>query len=379
MHKKIYTFLLVSILLVVAVSCSSRKPIKIGVAVELSGSRGTIGLAIRNGAEMAADQINAEGGINGRPIELLVRDDLGDPETARQVDAELIEEGVAAIIGHVTSQQTKSVLDLINEAKVVLISPTTSSPEFSGQDDYFFRVMQGNEGFGEALAQYIYDQGIRELACIYDASNEAFAATYWEAAKDKFSALGGEILPAITFYSAEKPDLNAVITELAAEKPEAVLIIASGVDTALLAQYANLQGLDARLYGSSWAVTDELLQKGGAAIEGMVLNGLTNPQDSSEAYLSFQSQYVDRYGVEPGLGASHAYEAVIVLAEALRKTNGSTDGLREALTSISDFQGVNGKISIDQYGDVNREFYLVMVENGKFVTIASISQESLEQ
>jgi len=378
-HKSIYLLILLWLMLcLVAAGCSGRNTIKIGFSVELSGSRGTIGLAARNGAEMAVDQINKSGGINGRLLELLVRDDLVNPETAGQVDAELIEEGVVAIIGHITSQQTLDVYEQNNEAKIIMMSPTSSSPSFTAQDDYFFRVMQSNDDFGRAIANYIYSQGIRQLSGVYDTSNQAFSFPLWDAAKDEFQNLGGEVMPGLEFSSADNPDLRQVVAALADQDPEAVLFVASGVDTALMAQYANLQSLDADLFSSPWAATDELLQKGGAAIEGMVLNALTNPQDTAENYISFRNEYVERYGIEPGLGASHAYEAVMVLAEALGKTNGRTDGLKDALLSISDFQGVNGTITFDAYGDVSRNFYLVRVEDREFVTIADIALDDRE-
>lgn len=367
-----FALILICTISVVLTGCNGNKPIKIGLSVELTGSRAMIGVAARNGATLAVDQINKQGGINGRPIELLIRDDKGAPVTAQAVDAELVDEGVAAIIGHVISQQTLAVFEQMNQAETVLISPTSSSPDFTGQDDYFFRVMQTNETFGTLLGQYIYQQGYRTLAGTYDISNLSFAKTLWDIAKDEFIAQGGEVITEVGFISTEQPDLHTVAADLTASDPEAVLIVASDIDTALIVQFLKIQGSDAQLFGSSWAVTNELLQKGGGAIEGMVLTALTNDQDMSDSYLDFQSAYIERFGIEPGLGASHAYEAVLVLAEALQQTNGSKEGLREALLAISDFQGINGKITFDEFGDVYRESYLVQVQDHQFITIASI-------
>jgi branched-chain amino acid transport system substrate-binding protein len=199
-RKSVYCILLA----VVLVGCLSRPPIKIGVAVELTGRRGELGVAARDGAQLAVEQINERGGVNGRPIELIVRDDGGDPDTARRVDADLVAQGVVAIVGHVTSAQTAAAFEQMNEAEVVLISPTSSSTQFSAQADYFFRVMPSNDLMGKALAVHMYiNRGVRQIVGVYDLSNRAFTETYWESIRAEFERLGGEAGTAFGFTPGE--------------------------------------------------------------------------------------------------------------------------------------------------------------------------------
>ncbi len=129
--------LLVVIVLIVVRSLRSRAFL-LGFAGELTGRHAGMGVDGRDGAILAVDEINKTGGINGRKIKLIIKDDKGDPEVARRVDVELIKQGVVAIIGHITSGQTAAVLEQINKANVVLISPAASSIQFSGQADFFF-------------------------------------------------------------------------------------------------------------------------------------------------------------------------------------------------------------------------------------------------
>ena len=105
----------------------NKAPILIGVSVDLSGPSSDLGIALRNGAQLAMEEINNSGGINGREIQLVIKDDQGDPNTALQADQDLIDQEVVAIVGHSTSQQTASVLDLINQNDVLLIGPAASS------------------------------------------------------------------------------------------------------------------------------------------------------------------------------------------------------------------------------------------------------------
>ena len=118
--------------------CSGKKAIRIGFVAQLTGVQAELGVQERNGVQLAMEKINAKGGIGGRPVELVVRDDLGTPEGARAADRDLIEAGVVAIIGHATSGQTMVGLSVTNPARVVMLSPTATTPELSGLDDFFF-------------------------------------------------------------------------------------------------------------------------------------------------------------------------------------------------------------------------------------------------
>lgn len=354
------------------VSCSSPAPLKIGYAGELTGKRSELGVAGRDGAQLAVEHLNARGGIAGRPVELLVRDDRGDPETARAVDAELIESGVVAIVGHMTSGQALAVFDQINAAEVVLISPTSSSNEFNQQADFFFRVVPDTARLGVALARHVsarFPDTARVLG-VCDLSNRSFTESYWRAVSAEFARLGGGPGQLLCFTSGET-DLAAFTAEIVAATPEAVVFIASAVDTALLAQYGRQQGLSAAYFSSGWAQTDELLEKGGAAVEGLELNAVFNPTNTYPPFTAFRESFLARYRREPGFGAVYAYEAVLVLAAALEKTGGLPDGLPDALLTIRDFEGVQSIISLDAYGDVERDTYIAVIENGTFEIIAT--------
>ena len=120
--------------MVVLTACLKKEPIQVGLAAEITGKHSEIGVFVRNGTELAFEEINAAGGVSGRKLALLVRDDLGTAEGARQADRELIRAGVVAIIGHATSQQTLHGREVTEGAQIVLISPTTSTPALDGID-----------------------------------------------------------------------------------------------------------------------------------------------------------------------------------------------------------------------------------------------------
>jgi branched-chain amino acid transport system substrate-binding protein len=321
---------------------------------------------------LAVEIINDNGGINGRPIALIVKNDRGDPARARQVDEELVEQGVVAIIGHMTSGQTAAVIDQMNKAEVVLLSPTATSTQFSGQADYFFRVLPSTDQLGKALGAHIHSRGVRQVSGVYDLGNRAYTETMWQATQAEFSRLGGEIGPVFTFISGET-ELRILMNELNAAKPEAVLFISSAIDTALMAQYSRQQGLTSRLFAAAWSQTNELLEKGGQAVEEIEIISLYNGQNTYPAFQEFVDRFTERYNRQPDFAAAYAYEAVLVLVQALKQTDGEADGLSEALTVIKNLEGIQGAISLDKYGDVKRDTYIAVVNDGRFEIVKTVS------
>jgi branched-chain amino acid transport system substrate-binding protein len=151
-----------------------------------------------------------------------------------------------------------------------------------------------------------------------------------------------------------------------------LVFIASAVDTALMVQYIRQSHPEILLFSSTWAQTDELLEKGGRAVEGLEMGAVYHPQHPSPVYQEFVKKFEDRYRRQPALGASHSYETVMVLAQALEQTDGQANGLPQALTAIDNMPGLQGTISINEYGDVKREVYIVKIKNGHFEVIDTI-------
>ena len=141
-------------LLFILGACGDTSPILIGFSGQLTGKTSDIGVFGRNGAMLAIEKINETGGINGRPLKLIAEDDGNTPDGALKADKILIDAGVVAIIGHMTSSQTMAALPFINKNGMVLISPTTSTPELTNKNDLFFRTMVENPIQSKVLADY---------------------------------------------------------------------------------------------------------------------------------------------------------------------------------------------------------------------------------
>lgn len=340
----------------------------------MTGKQAELGVQERNGVQLAVEKINSSGGIAGRKIKLIVRDDFGTPEKAKMADRELINEGVVAIIGHTTSEQTLAGLKVTNPANVVMIGPTVSTPELSDLDDYFFRVYPSfTDGF-EVFSRYIYQKmHITKLAIIYDVDNCAYSKKYGKILADKFQVLGGDISGEVEFSSAAEPDFYPLLMKLRGNKADGLLVIASDIDTAFIAQRARLMEWNIPLFTSSWAATDKLVKNGGKAVEEVKFEQAYALGSQALKFNDFKLRYQARFGSVPSYGATLAYDAAMVLAEALKKTEGKAKGLKQALIETSDFEGVMGTFAFNKFGDVRRPFYLSTIRNGKFINIDRLS------
>ncbi len=376
MRCKIILVVGLAVLVITLNGCANKSPVRVGFAGELTGTQADLGVHGRDGAQLAIDTLNAAGGINGRPIELIVRDDLGTPEGARAADRELIDAGVVAIIGHMTSRQTLAAITVTQEAGMVLISPATSTPSLSGQDDLFFRITPTNLDQASVFARYIYQQRkLARMGIIYDLDNAAYSESYADIFAQATNELGGAIVERVNFSAAARPDLAPLIATLRAAEPDGLLIIASALDTAFIAQRVRLSGWDVALFSSAWAQTETLIQNGGEAVEGVGFIIAYNANSQSPDYQAFKASYQSRFGREPTFAAGEAYEATLVLAAALKKTGGRAQGLPQALQDIRDFPVLDGTLSLDQYGDVKRPLFLLSIRNGQYEVIASIPME----
>lgn len=373
----IILFLLIIIVGFYFMEKNKNKPIIIGFSGQLTGRQAELGVQERNGVQLAVEKINADGGIKGRKISLIVYDDIGKPEEAKSGDIELIKKKAIAIIGHSTASQTLAGLKVTNPNHVVMIGPTVSTPELSGLDDYFFRVYPSFKNSSKNFAQYAYKfDGVTHMSIIYDNDNSTYSKTYSKVFAREFKALGGHVTDEVSFSSVKHPDFFTLLKKLQKSKADGLLIVASDIDTAFIAQRARLMEWQIPMFTSAWAQTETLINNGGKAVEGMKIEQAYTLANKSKAFVDFQSCYKARFGKTPSFGAAFSYETMLMLSEALKKTNGNKDGLKQALLQIRNFNGLMNTFSFDKFGDVERPGYLSTIHNRKFIIVNNLTSSN---
>ena len=163
------------LLLSVLPGCQQQEPLRIGLVTGLTGHYSLMGISTRNGVILAIEEANATGGIQGRSVELIIRDDQQDPRVARLAVSDLLTLGVEVIIGPATSSMAMSVVDLVNAKQMLMVGTFVSTNQLSGLDDYFVRVMPPTSYSASCVGDYLQSQlGYTKFAVIYDKSNSSF-------------------------------------------------------------------------------------------------------------------------------------------------------------------------------------------------------------
>ncbi|WP_243439095.1 ABC transporter substrate-binding protein [Fundidesulfovibrio soli] len=345
-------------------------PVIIGFSGQLTGTFSDLGVQGRNGVMLAVERINAAGGIDGRKLKLLVRDDGNSPEKALEADLGLLAAGAVAIVGHMTTAQTLAVLPELRSANVVLVSPTTATPRLSGLDDNFFRVIPDNTSWARTLADYAFDgAGLRKILLLGDSDNVGYTDTFLEGFRKSFTARGGEVLGEVAFSSRSKPDWGKLAADAGASGAQAVVLAASARDVAAFAQAQVRGGVRLPILCPTWPYTREILTAGGANVEGIVFSTSYTEQNDYPGFENFRRDYRNRFGWDPSFAAAYSYEAVLLLAKALEATGGRRKGLEAALAGVGLIRGVIGDFRLDANGDVERGNFIVTIRDGKFITV----------
>ncbi len=340
-----------------------------GFAGTLTGRLSDLGMAGLHGVVIAVEEVNAMGGVHGRPIELIVRDDHQDPRVAAKVDKELIDKGVAAIIGHTTSAITAEVVPLMNQMKKLMISPSASTNKLTGLDDYLLRVTAPSKAQGEHLARYIFqEKGVKKAAVVYDLSNRAFAGGLHRVFKNEFERVGGEVLHTGTFSSGREVLYLKLAEKALHSDPDGLLIIAGALDADMICQQLKKLGSNLPVFSSGWAGTPDLLHKGGRAVEGIIISQPVDIDCEKETYLSFKKRYRKNFGVDPDFSAIYSYEAAWILFYGLSAADDET-GLKEEILKKRVFEGLQKDIEMDRYGDTRGRRFMITVKDGKFQTL----------
>ena len=348
------------------VGCEPADPVRIGFIGGLSGRVADLGVAGRNGAQLAIETLNAQGRTR---YELRVDDDQNDPAKARGAIVALARQNVSFIVGPMTSAVAVAVVPEVNRLKLVMISPTANTHELSGQDDYFFRVIADAPTGARQLAELMHRRGTASLAVLMDMKNCAYSESFGRACSERFRERGGRVTAELGFEAGANVDLSALSARLLAGQPQVVLLASSAVDAALIAQNLRRLSPAVGLAATPWAATDQLIETGGHGVEGMLVPQAIDRASTAPAYLDFKRRYRERFGEDPGTGAISAFDAVMMGVEALRRRKGAQT-LRDVLaTSGIPWSGLQHTIALDATGDNASPIFMTEVRGGRFAAI----------
>lgn len=350
--------------------------VRIGLASPLTGPQAHIGQDIKNGAQLAVDDLNAKGfEVDGKKLkfELVPEDDEANPTKATTVAQKLVDAKVVAVVGHFNSGASIPASRIYSDAGIPQISPSSTNPKYTQQGfKTTFRVVANDDQQGPVDAQYAVEKlGAKRIAVVDDST------AYGQGLADTFEArakkLGAEIT-AREHTTDKDTDFRAILTRIKATNPD--LVFFGGIDpqAAPMKKQMTELGMNAKFMGGDGMQTPNFIKLAGDAAEGAMASIPGLPKDKMPGGQEFLDRFKQKYGVGVELFAPMGYDAVMVFAEAMKRA-GSTDPAK-FLPEVAKIQysGVIGPIAFDEKGDLkDGPITIYVVKGGTWSPLATVT------
>jgi branched-chain amino acid transport system substrate-binding protein len=326
---------------------------KIGVCADDSPA----GQATKNGAQLAAEEINKAGGGGGRQVELVFADGGGAAQGVR-----------AVVCG--PSKGAASAASKAQESKVPLVSTSSADPKLTAAGDYVFRASFLDSSQGEAMAKYAANNIHAKTAAIISESGSQYSTDLANAFEDNFTKLGGQVTQKLT-YSPSEQDFKSLLTPLGGSNPEVIYIPGGYAQVGRLAKQARESGIKSTLLGGDGWNDPKLFEAGAEALDGSYITGAFSANDPDASVRKFATDYAARFGgQQPDHTAALAYDATKLIADAIARA-GSADAakLREAVAQTAGYKGLTGDLSFNAERNAVKPTQIFKIQGGKFYPV----------
>ena len=349
-----------------AAPAADMKEWKVGAYLSLSGAEAQFGIDTREGIELAVDEINAAGGLKGKPMKVLFEDDKSNPQEANNKVLQLIDrDKVIAILGEVASARSKAGGIVANKKKIPMITPSSTNAEVTKVGPFVFRVCFIDDFQGKAGAQFaVSTLGKKKIAILF-ASDVLYSSGLAKEFRDEVKKLGGEIVIEKSFLQTET-NFTTYVNEIKDAKPEIIYAPVYYNHMAPLAKQAKAAGVPGEMFvgGDGW---DGMAPEDLDNMEGAYFTNHYAPDDPSPRAQTFLKKYNDRFKREPTSLAANGYDAAGVLADSIKRAKSDTpDGIREAIATTKDYAGVTGNITLDAERNAQKPAVIVQIKARKF-------------
>ena len=351
------------------------EPIKIGAVMRLSVGADD-GIPCRRGVEMAVAEVNKAGGINGQPVQLIVEDEKDSPAAAVNAVQKLINvDKVVAILGPMTSGDTMASGKIADDAKVIMISPSATTPKLSGYGANICRGCSRIDKQAQVLTDWVVKNWQPKTVAIFF-SNEPYGKGCADLFTQFFEKQGIKVVATESFMRGSR-DFKAQLTKIKAANPDILFIPGYTPETAPAAAQARQLGMQQKILGVYGDMNPAYIKLAGPAAEGHVIGGEYDENYDTPKNKAFVKNYNelvkknnDPYNI---MFAALSYDATSMILDAIKKNGPTSDGIRKYVDTVQDFDGVTGKLSFNKDHDVQRAgtagIYVLEVKDGKYVTV----------
>jgi branched-chain amino acid transport system substrate-binding protein len=345
---------------------SALAQIKIGAVTCLTGALSTFGVSSVQGAKLAVEEINAAGGTLGQPIQLIVEDNGSKAgETATIARKFISQDKVVAILGDLTSSATMEGAPLAQAAKIPLLTPSATNVAITKIGNYIFRSCFIDPFTGKIMAKFALDQLKAKQAIVMTDVKQDYSVGLTDAIRQYFTQNGAGISNALS-YSSGDTDFRTQLTGVRMAHPDVVFLPGYYTEAALILLQAKQLGIKCPFVGGEGWDSPALVQVAGKAADGNYYTDHFSAADPEPRVQKFVQTYRAKYGALPDALAALWYDGARLLSQAVQRA-GSTEAakIRDALAETRDFEGVTGRISIDENRNAAKSGVILKIENGE--------------
>ncbi|WP_109475975.1 ABC transporter substrate-binding protein [Paraburkholderia sp. C35] len=348
------------------------EPVFFGVSDPLTGPNAQYGAQWKAGFDLALDEINANGGINGRPLQYVFEDSQSDPRQAVGIAQKFVDDKRILIeLGDFSSPASMAASPIYQRAGLEQLGFTNSHPDFTKGGDFIWSPSVSQADAQPLLADLAVKQGFRHIAVL-------FQNTDWgRASKDVFvkaaAARGAQVVAAEGYQPTDK-DFRATLLRARDAKPDALVLISYYSDGAQIARQARASGIDLPIVAASSVYSPKFMELGGDAVNGVTTNTSFFPDDPSPEVQHFVRAFKAKYNRQPDAFNAFAYDATIIAAYALRTGGLDRRGVRDALPKLHDVPSVVfGKANFDPTTRrvIGVKSVNLVVQNGQWTLLGS--------
>jgi branched-chain amino acid transport system substrate-binding protein len=327
-------------------------PITLGVLLPLTGDAASYGESENRAVQVAVEEINAAGGIAGREVQLILEDGKCDPQAGGTAAQKLVNvDKVKVIIGGACSGETLAAAEVAEPAKVILISPSASSPKVTEAGDFVFRTYPSDALAGRIAAKYAVEKlGAKTAAVVTELTD--YSQGLREVFKSTFTELKGEIVTDET-YTTGDTDFRTQVTKIKAAGPDVIYVVPQTLTpgVAILKQLREA-GVKAQFMTAEVLLDRTAVKDNAQALESVIGVEPAVDWEGNAKAKAFRDAHRAKYdGADPGSFSANAYDAVYLIAAAIEEVGLDTEAIRDFLYGVKDWPGAVGSLTMDSNGD----------------------------
>jgi branched-chain amino acid transport system substrate-binding protein len=345
---------------------------RVGLFIPLTGSQASFGSEALNGAKLAVDEINEQGGVLDHPVNLIVKDTESQTEQVASVVGELIDtEKVVALIGEITTDRTLAAAPVAQERGIPLITPSATNEKITAVGDYVFRVCYTDAFQAAMMTKFARSLDADKVAMLFDGNNP-YGTSLSNAFKVEFVKQGGSIVAEQTFRAGDV-DYAIQLNAIKLSNPDIVFLPSYFAEAAVIIKQARQLAIEVPFLGTDGWDSSELLKFAGQAVNNCYFASHFSSERLSDRAKPFSESYRAKFQAAPPSLAALTYDAVWLLADALRRGGSTTStALRDALAATKDFAGVTGTIAFDQDRNPKKPGTILRIQDGKFTYLETV-------